>query len=203
MEPSITVPKWAYHDQNVQSELERKDFTRADRVILYAAPTPLKNQPYAGKGMSAIGMVQSFSHNENKQLQQLFELGSSVPMIVPGLTTGSFSLSRVAISGLDLINTIYHGSKETKVDEKAILRSLRDINSPFDLMIAKYPVYEDQVGTKALSTRLFRGCHIQGINESISAGGVVVFEQLNVMYEYIPKATFSLEGTDERGGGFQ
>lgn len=184
---TMNVPTWEYHDRNIQGNIEQSDFTRADRVVIYVAPTPVDGaEPLE---MKPVGMIQSMSHSENKQLQQLFELGSSVPMIVPGHTNGSIQLQRVMISGKDLLNAIYNGP-ETDMTEDDIVRSIRDISRPFDMMMAKYPVLDDKVGTTALSTTLFRGCHIQSRNESISAGGVVVFEQMGLMYQYIPKVTF-------------
>ena len=192
MADKINVPSWEYHDRNIQGNIEQSDYTRSDRVVIYAAPTPLKGE--TSISMKPIGMIQSMSHSENKQIQQLFELGSSIATLLPGLTSGSISLQRVAISGKDLLNAIYHGPDNTNLSEDQIIRSIRDITRPFDMMLAKYPVLDDKVGTKALSTTLFRGCHIQSRNESISAGGVVVFEQLSVMYQYIPKVTFARAG---------
>lgn len=188
MADNITVPTWEYHDKTIQGNIENSDFTRADRVVLFAAPTPLPGE--TSVTMKPIGMVQSMSHSENKQIQQLFELGSSVQTLIPGLTTGSLQFQRVMISGKDMLNAIYHGPDNNNIPEDQIIRSIRDISRPFDFMIARYPVLDTQIGTKALSTTLFRGCHFQSRNESISAGGAVVFEQLSVLYQYIPKVTF-------------
>lgn len=192
---SINVPSWEYHDRNIQGNIQQTDFTRADRVVIYAGPTPVDGKK--AEPMRPVGMVQSMSHSENRQVQQLFELGSSVPTIIPGLTNGSLNLQRVAISGKDLLNAIYlDPDPKTEYKESEIIRSIRDISRPFDLLMAKYPVLDNNIGTKALSTTLFRGCHIQSRSESISAGGVVIFEQMGIMYQYIPKVTFVRAGTE-------
>lgn len=184
----VTVPSWEYQDKNIQGNIEQSDFTRADRVIIYTAPTPLPGQ--TSSAMSAVGLIQGMTHTEQKQLQMLFELGSAAPMIVPGLTQGQINLNRVLLNGMNFLNTIYHGSAAENLGPDQILRSIRDVNRPFDLMIAKYPVLDDTTAAKAVETTLFRGCQIQSRSESISAGGVVVFEQLNLMYQYVPKVTF-------------
>lgn len=193
MAESITVPAWNYQDQNIQGNIEQNDFTRADRVIIYTAPTPLPGQK--STAMSAVGLIQGMTHNESKQLQMLFELGSAAPMIVPGLTQGQIQLQRVLLNGMNFLNTIYHGSAKTNLQSNEILRSIRDVNRPFDMMIAKYPVLDDQVAAKAIETTLFRGCQIQSRSESLTAGGVVVYEQMSLMYTYIPKVTFRASGS--------
>ena len=184
----ITVPAWEYQDKNIQGNIDQTDFTRADRVIIYTAPTPLPGQ--TSNAMKAVGLIQGMSHSEQKQLQMLFELGSAAPMIVPGLTQGQLSVQRVLLNGMNFLNTIYHGADVNNLQEDQILRSIRDVNRPFDMMIAKYAVLDDQPTSKAIETTLFRGCQIQSRSESISAGGVVIFEQMNIMYQYIPKVTF-------------
>jgi hypothetical protein len=191
-ETGITVPKWQYHDKNIQGSVTQTNFTRGDRTILYTAKTPLATE--TSQSFNAIGMIQGMSHSEQKQLQVIFELGSSAPMIIPGLTQGQLSISRVLMSGLDFLNTIYHGpTPSPALTQDKFLRSIRDINRPFDLMMAKYPVNEDEtLSATALSTVLFRGCQIQARSESISAGGIVTLEQLSIIYATIPKVTFTL-----------
>lgn len=188
MSETVTVPKWENHDTNIQGNIEQSDFTRADRVVIYTAPTPLPDQE--STTMKAVGLIQGYSHNEQKQLQMLFELGSSAPMIVPGLTQGQISLQRVLINGMNLLNTIYHGSDVRDLTSENILRSIRDVNRPFDMMVAKYPVLDGDVAAEAIETAIFRGCQIQSRSEQVTAGGIVIFEQLSLMYTVIPKVTF-------------
>jgi hypothetical protein len=189
MAETITVPQWQYHDVNIQGSIAQKDFTRADRTIIYTAPTPL-----AGKQsvpMKAIGLIQGMSHNEQKQLQLFYELGSDAPIIIPGLTQGQLSLQRILLNGLNLLNSIYHGVDTKTLRADQILRSIRDINVPFDLMVAKYPVLDADASAKAIESTLFRGCQISSRNEQISAGGVVVMEGVQISYATIPKVTFN------------
>lgn len=186
---SIAVPVWDYHDKNIQGNISQTDFTRADRTIIYTAPTPLPNQK--ASSMKAVGLIQGMSHSEQKQIQLLYELGSDAPMVVPGLTQGQISIQRVLLNGLNFLNAIYHGADAKALTQNQILRSIRDVNRPFDLMLAKYPVLDGDLSSKAMETTLFRGCQIQSRSESITAGGVVVFEQLSLMYTTIPKVTFN------------
>jgi len=191
MAETITVPKWTYHDTNIQGSISQNDFSRADRIILFTAPTP--NATTKSTAMKPIGLIQGLSHSEQKQLQQFFELGSDAPMIIPGLTQGQFQISRVLLNGLNLLNAIYHGVDKKNLREDQILRSIRDINMPFDMLVAKYPVNDTNTVTEAVESTLFRGCQISARSEQITAGGTVVMENLSVMYTTIPKVTFRLK----------
>lgn len=189
MAENIKVPSWDYHDKNIQGSIAQNDFTRADRTIIFTAPTPLPGK--ASAALKPIGLIQGLNHSEQKQLQSFFELGSDAPMIIPGLTQGQMSLQRVLLNGLNFLNAIYHGVDKKNLREDQILRSIRDINVPFDLLIAKYPVNAGDGSAKAVESTLFRGCQISARSESITAGGVVVMESLSIMYATIPKVTFT------------
>lgn len=190
----INVPQWEYHDKNIQGSISQNDFTRADRVILYSAPTPLPGK--SSNPMVPVGLIQSLTHNEQKQLQLFFELGSDAPMIIPGLTSGQLSITRVLLNGLNLLNAIYHGIDKKNLRDDQVLRSIRDINVPFDLLVAKYPVIAGDLATRAVESTLFRGCQFAARSETISAGGVVVMENASIQYTTIPKVTFNQVGKD-------
>jgi hypothetical protein len=182
-------PKWQYHDTNIQGQLSQTDFNRADRTVLFTAPAG-SNQ------FVAVGLVQGFSNQEQKQLQIVFELGSANPMIIPGLTTGQLSLQRVLVNGYDFLNSIYRGaraSNSANVTQANVLRSIRDTNASFNVMLVKYKVLteaEEQTDAHVLSTIVFGGCHIQSRSESITAGGVVSMENVALYYQNIPRLTF-------------
>lgn len=189
MAENIKVPKWDYHDVNIQGSIAQSDYTRADRIIISTAPTPLPGK--SSSAFTPIGLIQGMTHNEQKQLQMFFELGSDAPMIVPGLTSGQISISRVLLNGMNFLNTIYHGIDRKNLRPDQILRSIRDVNVPFDLMVAKYPVLDGDLAAKAVESTVFRGCQISARSESITAGGVVTMEQLSIMYTTIPKVTYN------------
>lgn len=190
MAESIAVPAWDYHDKNIQGSIAQNDFTRADRVIIFSAPTPIPGK--TNEPMKPIGLIQGMTHQEQKQLQMFFELGSDNAMIIPGLTSGQISLQRVLLNGMNFINALYHGVDTKSLRDDQILRSIRDINVPFDLLIAKYPVNDTNGTSTAVESTLFRGCQLSSRSESITAGGVVVMENVSLQYASIPKVTYKL-----------
>jgi hypothetical protein len=93
---------------------------------------------------------------------------------------------------VNFINAIYHGVNLKELRDDQILRSIRDINVPFDLLIAKYAVNDKNASSTAVESTLFRGCQLSSRSESITAGGVVVMENVSLQYASIPKVTYKL-----------
>ena len=177
--------QWAYHDAHLTG-LQDRNFLSSARCIIYGR---LANVGGEGAGAQdhefrKIGVVQGYNWSEQKQIEMIFELGSDIPYIVPGRTTGQISISRVLVSGADLTNLIYQTEDFTDGDGAIVgdnwLRSLRDVTLPLDLLVAYY----DQ-RSRASYMRQFNTCHIQSRNESLSAGQIIVAENVSIMYQNV------------------
>jgi hypothetical protein len=176
---------WGYHDAHV-TNLTDKNFLSAARCIIYARPTKV-----AASGTDAvfskIGVIQGYNWSEQKQIEMIFELGSDIPYLIPGRVTGQISLSRILIAGADLTNLFYAATDDItdgKTKMSGWKRSIRDITIPLDLLITYY----DQAST-AIYTRLFSTCWIQARQESISAGQIIVSENVSIMYQNVTSYT--------------
>lgn len=176
---------WDFKDKHLDPNIDAADankFMSAARCILYAAP--------AGKGTSAkaefqrIGVVQGYSWGESKQVDMIFELGSDIPYLIPGRTTGQISIQRVLLSGQDLLNLVFNSDVNgKKTTPENWIRSIRDINIPLDLMFCFYG--EGNTGKyDAVYTRFFKNCWFTSRQESIQAGQILVAESVSLMYEY-------------------
>lgn len=175
---------WDYADKHVDSSIEKDQFISSTKCIVYAAPAK-SAEGGAGDGSKfhRIGVIQGYSWGEQRQIEMIFELGSEIPYLVPGRTTGSISLSRVLLFGKDILNVIYYEGKIPSED-KAI-RSLKDISKPVDLMFAVF----DNKDQKTNFSRVFSNCYIQSRNESISAGQIIVAENVSILYENVISVT--------------
>ncbi|MEG0728127.1 MAG: hypothetical protein RR420_00755 [Anaerovoracaceae bacterium] len=189
------VDNWEFKDKHVDPNIgsnNAKAFVSAARCILYAAPadksTSADGTP-AINTFTRIGTVQGFNWSENKQIEQFFELGSDLPYFVPGRTMGQISIAKMQLSGYDLLNTIYtSGVDAAEVTPDNWIRSLKDINIPLDLMFCFYGEGKDAGKYDVVYERLFKNCYIQSRSESVSAGQILVAENVNVMYEYVGAA---------------
>lgn len=176
---------WGYHDSHI-TNLTDKNFLSAARCIIYARPTKVA-QSGADAVFSKIGVIQGYNWSEQKQIEMIFELGSDIPYLIPGRTTGQISLSRILIAGADLTNLFYSPTEDISdggIQMSGWKRSIRDVTIPLDLLITYY----DQ-SSVAVYTRLFSTCWIQARNESISAGQIIVAENVNIMYQNVTQYT--------------
>lgn len=199
--PNPFSTTWNYADKHVDTNIDTHQFLASSRCLIYAAPTAATVTGNDGKtttttqNFKRIGVIQGWNWGENRQIEMIFELGSDIPYLVPGRTTGQISLSRIMLFGKDLANLIYSveggvtsGSTIDKAD--TYIKSIKEINKPFDLMFAAFSnaAGESQESSTTYS-RVFRGCWIQSKNESISAGQILVAENVNIMYENIVSIT--------------
>lgn len=190
MKRNVNDYSWRYKDVNIQPGLT-DDFTRSDRVVVYVKPNGVD-----GAKFKAVGFIQGLSVDEQKQLNLMFELGSSAPMIIPGLTTGQMSLQRMSINGINFLNTIYASSGAKPLEQESIIRSIRDIDTPFSMIIAQFPVSakgEDgdlnAKTSKALQSVLYEGCQISSQSIQMQSGGIVIMESISLMFTHIPQVT--------------
>ncbi|MCX8074097.1 MAG: hypothetical protein N2749_00725 [Clostridia bacterium] len=188
--------QWTFKDAHLDPNIAAGDankFVSAARCILYAAPA---DKISAGQSaFQRIGVVQGYSWGEQKQLEMIFELGSDIPYFIPGRTTGQISISRILLSGQDLLNLVYKSEMDGKdPDPKNWIRSLRDVNIPLDLMFCFYGEGATKGVYDNVYTRLFKNCWMQSRNESISAGQILVAENVSIMYEYVSDYVFQNKG---------
>lgn len=202
------IQGWQWRDSNV-IDYDKESFISASRCVIYAqVATGSKNQDIslANSTFYPIGLVQSYGWNEQRQVDMIFELGSDVPFLVPGRTTGQLSISRMMLYGRDLINVLYNSSlnfnTSSNIDPgpnayaQFTIRSLKDIDRPLNLMFAMFSNDYNSgqlshnlkldAGSKYYS-RVFRNCWITSRGENLSAGQTVVAEQVSIMYEDISR----------------
>jgi hypothetical protein len=200
------VTQWDYADKHVDSTIDRSEFLSSSRCIIYAAPyksiydattggqTNVNTAGSTSVDFKRIGVVQGWNWGENRQIEMIFELGSDIPYLVPGRTTGQISVSRILLFGKDLANMVYNqtitdgAAAPTAAD--SYIKSIKEINKPFDLMFA---AYNNNDATKVYS-RVFSGCWLQSKNESLSAGQILIAENVNIMYENIVSVKFATNG---------
>ena len=166
-------------DQHVDTSIDNNAFLSSARCVIYAS-APSKNSKSTFK---PIGVIQSFEHSENRGVERIFELGSDVPYLVPGRTNGALNLSRVMLSGKDLLNVIY-GNDQAETQE-GWMKSIKDISKPIDLLFVAYTNTNGKDGKPKMFYRQFTNCVIQARQEQISAGTITITEGLRIIYEKI------------------
>lgn len=117
---TTSIENWDYHNFHVQQELTGGEFVSAETTLIAAGPPRLSDlgattQPGGGGSLTEpnedlaypIGLLENVGLSQSKQLQRIFEIGSSRSYFIPGRTVGSVTLGRVLYHGPSLLKTLY------------------------------------------------------------------------------------------------
>jgi hypothetical protein len=107
--PTTSYSTWDFYNYRVQQESRMGQFVSAESTLVAAGP-PLASQTSGGGtrgGVYPIGLLESVGVQQSKQLQRIFEIGSSRSYFIPGRVIGSFSIGRTFFFGPSLLRVLY------------------------------------------------------------------------------------------------
>jgi hypothetical protein len=120
---------WNFHNHHVQEELLAGEFVSAETTLIAAGPPRLTDITGGAGGDDAtidtqqegdmvfpIGVLENVGLSQSKQLQRIFEIGSSRSYFIPGRTIGSVTLGRVLYHGPSLMKVLYAHYKQGAED---------------------------------------------------------------------------------------
>lgn len=141
------------------------------------------------KEIEAIGVVQTMSLAQNKNVQQLFELGSDKEMLIPGRTFRSLNVGRALINGNNLLHRLYGKDEvlEDWVDAAsggiALNLGAKIFDRPIGLAIVFYkPGVTDSnsIAEEVAAAFALERCILNAHNLSTNAGDVIVMENVTL-----------------------
>jgi hypothetical protein len=120
---------WKFKTQHAQAGLDIlnntsgtvQDFISAESIVLAAGPA---KKPNDLTKVFPIGLCDSVGVQQNKNIIQLFEIGSKLPYLLPGRTFIQLQLNRVVFNGDSLLGALTRGVND--FDET----TTADIDSP-------------------------------------------------------------------------
>lgn len=107
--PTNTFSNWDFYNFHIQQDLVGGQFVSAESTLVAAGP-PVITQTQGGGttgGIYPIGLLESFGLQQSKQLQRIFEIGSTRSYFIPGRVIGNFSLGRTFYFGPSLLRVLY------------------------------------------------------------------------------------------------
>ena len=131
LRPATTTSfnNWDFHNHHVQSELLGGEFVSAETTLIAAGPPRLSDitgkstgddstidEISEGDMVFPIGVLENVGLSQSKQLQRIFEIGSSRSYFVPGRTIGSLTIGRVMYHGPSLLKVLYAHYKQSAPD---------------------------------------------------------------------------------------
>ena len=186
------------------------DFVSAESVILAAK----KGGSGDADGLAdlgsyiPLGLVESVTVTQNKNIQQIFEIGSRLPYFIPGRTIIQGGISRILIDGNSLMKVVYPGlgaedgqlpggvfiadDNDTDV-ENAFYINLADdfFHQSLDLAF----ILADKDGN-ATGGFIMQNCLITSHQLSIGAQQTVILENMGLRCEKIHPLGNTSTGTD-------
>lgn len=118
---TTSINNWDFHNLHVQQELGGGEFVSAETTLVAAGPPRMSDLGAAsGLGVEVdvgsaaaeelafpIGLLENVGLSQSKQLQRIFEIGSSRSYFIPGRVVGSVTLGRVLYHGPSLLKVLY------------------------------------------------------------------------------------------------
>jgi len=211
--PTIQVTKtgvenWDFENFHILNIDDPTVFISADSTLIAAGP-PKLGQNYT---LYPIGLLENWGMNEQRQLQRIFEIGSSLSYFVVGRAIGALTLGSVFFNGPSLLSALY-GVFDIKIPGATInalvsnpAGTIEVKNSPgvklrgeggdyrgfgpvtlfSDLFRKKaigLAIYHKDSAGNMIGGLYFERCHIAGRQFATSAGAVVLAEGVAVEYE--------------------
>jgi len=195
---------WEFENTHVDTNINpAKDLISAAKCIIYAKPSAFgTGDTSTSSKFYRCGLIQGYGFQEQKDVNRIFELGSGVPYLIPGRTTGSLSLNRVMLFGADLVNILYYSAQNEGItneelfksnveaingenNTERIIRSISEISVPVDLLFTYYKSTGETGEAAKTSTkysRVFKECQITARSESVDANSIMVLEGVQLMY---------------------
>jgi len=104
-----TVSGWDFHKYRVQQDVTGGQFINAESTLVVAGPPDITGTAAhaAGDWAYPVGLLETFGLQQSRQLQRIFEIGSSRSYFVPGRTIGSITLGRTFYYGPSLLKVLY------------------------------------------------------------------------------------------------
>lgn len=122
---TTSLNNWNFHNHHVQQEMLGGEFVSAETTLIAAGPPRLSDIGNGdttvvddeGDQVFPIGVLENVGLSQSKQLQRIFEIGSSRSYFIPGRTIGSLTLGRVLYHGPSLLKVLYAHYKQTAAGE--------------------------------------------------------------------------------------
>lgn len=150
---------WDFHNYHVQQDLAGGQFVSAESTLVGAGPPSLTGAGGAGIDLEKvqgsqtgkiypIGLLETVGLQQSKQLQRIFEIGSSRSYFIPGRVIGSITIGRTFYFGPSLLRVLYayyrNNTNSIDIGTKALGATIPIDNTSYpDPQAALLDVYAD------------------------------------------------------------
>jgi len=119
--PTTSYSNWDFYNYHVQQDVIAGQYISAESTLVAAGPPEISPGSVLNTGATQsqiaavypIGLLETVGLQQSKQLQRIFEIGSSRSYFVPGRVIGSISIGRTFYFGPSLLRVLYAYYKNT------------------------------------------------------------------------------------------
>ncbi len=197
---------WTFQTKHVQPEDNLANgHVSSESIVLVAGP-PQVDDNFSGAGLIPIGVIESATIAQNKQIQQIYEIGSSKSFLIPGRTQINVGLSRILFSGDSILSALYEYQEDnaSELDFKEYDHDdytgaapgyptkdtgdgkyfLNLASSYFNHPTGLGMIFHDS-DNDAMAMIYLEDCQIRSHQISIGANQTIVMENVNIMADNV------------------
>lgn len=209
---SSSYDSWKFNKYRVTQGVASGQFVNAESTLIAAGPPTISAQSAGGaEGGSTtavfpIGLLETFGLQQSRQLQRIFEIGSSRSYFIPGRTVGSLTLGRTFYHGANILRALYaywYGTAGDALlgtliqDNGTTAQNQMDWRSPgygnffIDLASQLFAqptgmaCYFKDANTDTYGGFYLENCYVQGHQMNISSGSVLIMEGASLQYDLL------------------
>jgi hypothetical protein len=111
---TTSFSNWDFYNYHIQQDVKAGQFVSAESTLVAAGPPSItqsaKTQSLNNASVGAvypIGLLESVGLQQSKQLQRVFEIGSTRSYFIPGRAIGNVSIGRTFYYGPSLLRVLY------------------------------------------------------------------------------------------------
>lgn len=200
---------WDFQKYHVQTGTAGGQFINAESTMIAAGPPTITAQSTTISGTSEtavypIGLLETFGLQQSRQLQRIFEIGSSRSYFIPGRTIGSVTLGRTFYHGPSLLRALYSYYSGSAGDalvapiaatEYAAVkpnwrtpgfdRFFIDLASALFAQPTGLACYFKDSNTDTYGGFYLENCYVQGHQMTVSSGSVLIMEGASLQYDLL------------------
>lgn len=106
----MSLQNWKFEENHVEEGYRAGQFASAETTLIAAGPPRLAQTAQGGTSTGTvypIGLLENMALSQSKQIQRIYEIGSTRSYFIPGRVFGSVSLGRVFYYGPSLLRVQY------------------------------------------------------------------------------------------------
>jgi len=221
---SANLREWQFRQYHVAADrggLNQGSFLTSEATLLAAGPPRFEDMGVAVEGANdvgtrvvPIGITENASVNQNRMLQQVFEIGSRRSYFVSGHTTGGIALSRLLVNGPSLMRVLTSSTRDhSGLDTKAGIPDVptwpAPTNAAFHSTAQWYINLQAEIFDRNMGILIYfidqrnnpfgacylEDCVIQGHSFNLASQAIAVSENVSLMFDRIVPVSVSAAGS--------